>query len=145
MNQWWLVPVQLFIGLAGGIAVGSGMVAFLVVLDIIPRLAQITRSYRYIRAYEWSVIGGSVFLHYQIFRVVLFITSVDSSFARLVGRRVCWHAGRGIDGGNERTADSRQTGRDGLLYAVAADGHGVRKSAGVIAGLAARPGLTNNM
>ena len=32
-----------FIGLAGGIAVGSGMVAFLVVLDIIPRLAQITR------------------------------------------------------------------------------------------------------
>ncbi|SFK92832.1 stage V sporulation protein AB [Paenibacillus sp. 1_12] len=61
MNLWWLIPVQLFIGLAGGIAVGSGMVAFLVVLDIIPRLAQITRSYRFIRAYEWSVIGGSLF------------------------------------------------------------------------------------
>lgn len=61
MNLWWLIPVQLFIGLAGGIAVGSGMVAFLVALDIIPRLAQITRSYKYIRGYEWSVVGGSFF------------------------------------------------------------------------------------
>lgn len=50
-----------FIGLAGGIAVGSGMVAFLVVLDIIPRLTQITRSLKYIRAYEAAVVAGSLF------------------------------------------------------------------------------------
>jgi stage V sporulation protein AB len=49
-----------FIGLAGGIAVGSGMVAFLVVLDIIPRLAQITRSFSKIHAYEAAVVIGSL-------------------------------------------------------------------------------------
>lgn len=55
----WLVLI--FIGLAGGIAVGSGMVAFLVVLDIIPRLAQITGSYKQIRKYEGAVVLGSLF------------------------------------------------------------------------------------
>lgn len=49
-----------FIGLAGGIAVGSGMVAFLIVLDIIPRLAQLTGSYRQIRLYETAVVAGSL-------------------------------------------------------------------------------------
>ncbi|SDN89197.1 stage V sporulation protein AB [Paenibacillus sp. yr247] len=49
-----------FIGLAGGIAVGSGVVAFLVVLDIIPRLAQITRSFSKIHAYESAVVMGSL-------------------------------------------------------------------------------------
>ncbi|AFC29832.1 Stage V sporulation protein AB [Paenibacillus mucilaginosus 3016] len=50
-----------FVGLAGGLAVGSGLVAFLVVLDIIPRLAQITRSYYRIRWYEGAVILGALF------------------------------------------------------------------------------------
>ncbi|GLI07314.1 stage V sporulation protein AB [Paenibacillus tyrfis] len=50
-----------FVGLAGGLAAGSGMVAFLVVLDIIPRLAQISRSYRSIRLYEGAVVLGAVF------------------------------------------------------------------------------------
>ncbi|WP_397355714.1 stage V sporulation protein AB [Paenibacillus sp. N3.4] len=49
-----------FVGLAGGIAVGSGMVAFLVVLDIIPRLAQITRSFSHIHSYEAAVVAGSL-------------------------------------------------------------------------------------
>jgi len=52
--------VTAFIGLAGGIAVGSGMVAFLVVLDIIPRLAQLTRSFKQIHAYEAAVVLGSL-------------------------------------------------------------------------------------
>ncbi|KIL37791.1 stage V sporulation protein AB [Gordoniibacillus kamchatkensis] len=50
-----------FLGVAGGIAVGSGFVAFLVVLDIIPRLAQMTKSYGNIRAYEGAVIAGVLF------------------------------------------------------------------------------------
>ncbi|UKS30659.1 stage V sporulation protein AB [Paenibacillus sp. HWE-109] len=54
------VLLTAFIGLAGGIAVGSGMVAFLVVLDIIPRLAQITRSFSNIRSYEAAVVWGSL-------------------------------------------------------------------------------------
>lgn len=50
-----------FIGLAGGLAVGSGMVAFLLVLDIIPRLAQLTRSQTYIHGYETAVVAGSLY------------------------------------------------------------------------------------
>ncbi|MFD2611956.1 stage V sporulation protein AB [Paenibacillus gansuensis] len=48
------------LGLAGGIAVGSGTVAFLIVLDIIPRLAQLTRSYHRVHWMEAAVISGSV-------------------------------------------------------------------------------------
>ncbi|MNC28351.1 hypothetical protein D3C75_765520 [compost metagenome] len=50
-----------FIGLAGGLAVGSGMVAFLLVLDIVPRLAQLTCSADRIHGYETAVVAGSVF------------------------------------------------------------------------------------
>ncbi|WP_186445558.1 stage V sporulation protein AB [Paenibacillus cremeus] len=58
MLSWLLL---IFIGVGGGIAVGSGMVAFLVVLDVIPRLAQTTKSYRQIRWYEGAVVLGSLF------------------------------------------------------------------------------------
>ncbi|WLR53251.1 stage V sporulation protein AB [Bacillus tianshenii] len=50
----------MFIGLAGGLAVGSGFVAFLAVLGIIPRLTQLTKTMKFIRPYEWSVISGAV-------------------------------------------------------------------------------------
>ncbi|MEB3102764.1 stage V sporulation protein AB [Ferviditalea candida] len=49
------------IGLAWGVAVGSGLVAFLAVLGVIPRLAQITRSTMNVRMYEAAVIVGAVF------------------------------------------------------------------------------------
>ena len=49
------------IGLSGGVAVGSGFVAFITVLDIIPRLTQLTRSYRHVRKLEWALVGGVVF------------------------------------------------------------------------------------
>ncbi|MGE6229326.1 stage V sporulation protein AB [Paenibacillus chitinolyticus] len=48
------------IGFAGGIAVGSGMVAFLLVLDIIPRLLQVSRAQNRIRSCEIAVIAGSL-------------------------------------------------------------------------------------
>lgn len=38
-----------FIGFGGGIAVGSGFVAFLTVLGIIPRLMQLSKTFCYIR------------------------------------------------------------------------------------------------
>jgi stage V sporulation protein AB len=57
----WIKDVLLvFIGLSGGLAVGSGFVAFLVVLGIIPRLCQITKSYSSIRWYEWAIILGTL-------------------------------------------------------------------------------------
>jgi stage V sporulation protein AB len=59
MTVWqgaWLV----LIGLGGGFAVGSGFVAFITVLDIIPRLTQLTNSRRYVRSFEWALICGAL-------------------------------------------------------------------------------------
>ena len=50
----------LFLGLAGGVAVGSGLVAFLVVLDVIPRLAQIAVSQHRGAQLEVAVVLGAV-------------------------------------------------------------------------------------
>lgn len=58
--MWVAAPLLIFIGLAGGLVVGSGMVAFLIVLGVIPRLAQITASYHHIRRYENAVVAGSL-------------------------------------------------------------------------------------
>jgi stage V sporulation protein AB len=52
--------VAVFVGLAGGVTVGSGIVAFLIMLDIIPRLTQLTLSWKHLRKYEVAIILGSV-------------------------------------------------------------------------------------
>jgi stage V sporulation protein AB len=49
-----------FIGLASGLAVGAGFVAFLAVLGIIPRLAQLTKTWKYIHLIEWGVVFGAL-------------------------------------------------------------------------------------
>jgi stage V sporulation protein AB len=49
-----------FVGLAGGLAVGSGLVAFLTVLGIIPRLTQLTKTMKMIHFYEWAVVFGAL-------------------------------------------------------------------------------------
>ena len=50
----------LFVGLAGGLAVGAGFVAFLTVLGVIPRLTQLTKTYSKLHFYEVGVITGVV-------------------------------------------------------------------------------------
>lgn len=50
----------ILIGLASGVAVGSGLVAILVVLSIIPRLTQLTHSRAYLRRYEAAVVCGAL-------------------------------------------------------------------------------------
>jgi stage V sporulation protein AB len=50
----------LFLGLAGGLAVGSGFVAFLTVLGIIPRLTQLSKTLKMIQHYEWAVVLGAL-------------------------------------------------------------------------------------
>ncbi|MFS0722707.1 stage V sporulation protein AB [Paenibacillus sp. 1P07SE] len=57
----------LFLGLAGGIAVGSGMVALLVILDLIPRLAQLARAYQSSIWFESAIIAGSVYWSFADF------------------------------------------------------------------------------
>lgn len=48
------------VGLAGGLMVGSGFVAFLTVLGIIPRLTQLSKTGRLVHNYEWAVILGAI-------------------------------------------------------------------------------------
>lgn len=50
----------IFIGLAGGLSVGAGYVAFLTVLGIIPRLMQLTKTMKMIHLYEWAIVIGAV-------------------------------------------------------------------------------------
>ncbi|MDQ0197432.1 stage V sporulation protein AB [Neobacillus ginsengisoli] len=47
-------------GLASGLAVGSGFVAFLTVLGVIPRLTQLSKTMRMIQHYEWAVVIGAL-------------------------------------------------------------------------------------
>ncbi|WP_275064568.1 stage V sporulation protein AB [Bacillus sp. PK3_68] len=47
-----------WVGFAGGLAVGAGYVGFITVLGIIPRLMQITKTWKKIRSYEWAIILG---------------------------------------------------------------------------------------
>lgn len=47
------------IGLANGIIVGSGIVALVTMLDIIPRLAQLSKTNNYIYLYENTIVCGA--------------------------------------------------------------------------------------
>ncbi|GIN38244.1 stage V sporulation protein AB [Heyndrickxia oleronia] len=68
-----------FIGLAGGLIVGCGLVAFLSVLGIIPRLTQISKTAKFITLYEWAIVIGSLMggwaqlrdIHFQLTSLLL--------------------------------------------------------------------------
>ncbi|MFC5531686.1 stage V sporulation protein AB [Cohnella yongneupensis] len=49
------------IGLAGGFTVGSAFVALLIVLDLIPRLVQLTRAYRRSAWFESGILFGALY------------------------------------------------------------------------------------
>ncbi|QSF43312.1 stage V sporulation protein AB [Paenibacillus tianjinensis] len=55
-----LLGLHLLLGVAGGIAVGGGVIALFIVLDMVPRLAQLTSSYDKVHWYEGAMIGGSL-------------------------------------------------------------------------------------
>ena len=48
----------IFVGFAGGVATGAGLVAFLTVLGVIPRLTQLSKTLKKIHHYEGAVITG---------------------------------------------------------------------------------------
>ncbi|WP_307331873.1 stage V sporulation protein AB [Evansella vedderi] len=50
----------IIIGLSGGLAVGSGFVAFLTVLGIVPRLAHLTKTVKLLTAYEFAIVFGAI-------------------------------------------------------------------------------------
>lgn len=49
-----------FIAVAGGLAVGSGLVSLLIVFDLVPRLAQLARGYRQAHIYESALLCGAL-------------------------------------------------------------------------------------
>ncbi|GMK37923.1 stage V sporulation protein AB [Paenibacillus sp. CCS19] len=49
------------LGLGGGLAVGSGLVSLLIILDLIPRLAQLGNAYRKSVWFETAVTAGALF------------------------------------------------------------------------------------
>ncbi|WP_163537698.1 stage V sporulation protein AB [Gracilibacillus sp. YIM 98692] len=58
---------EIFIGFGSGLIVGSGFVAFLAVLGIIPRLVQLSKSVQSLKYYQASVIFGAVLGTYLSF------------------------------------------------------------------------------
>ncbi|MCT4593315.1 MAG: stage V sporulation protein AB [Anaeromicrobium sp.] len=48
------------IGFSEGIVVGTALIAFITILDIVPRLAQLTKTEKYIRVYEYAMIISGV-------------------------------------------------------------------------------------
>ena len=50
--------IQIIIGFSGGLAVGSGFVAFITVLGIIPRLIQLSKTEKLVKMYGACVILG---------------------------------------------------------------------------------------
>ncbi len=48
------------LGFSNGIIVGSGIVALLTLLDIVPRLAQLTDTHNKIKIYENIIIAGAI-------------------------------------------------------------------------------------
>ncbi|QDX93708.1 stage V sporulation protein AB [Brevibacillus laterosporus] len=67
-------------GLGWGLAVGSGLVAFLSVLDIIPRLTQLSSSQSSIRSYEWAIVLGALWFTWcDYFAISVQLPAVVSS------------------------------------------------------------------
>ncbi|HLQ97517.1 MAG TPA: stage V sporulation protein AB [Candidatus Dormibacteraeota bacterium] len=53
--------IEIIIGFSGGLAVGSGFIAFLSVLGIIPRLTQLSKTKHLLTVYSACVVIGSIF------------------------------------------------------------------------------------
>ncbi|MFC4404301.1 stage V sporulation protein AB [Gracilibacillus xinjiangensis] len=64
--------VEIVIGFGTGIMVGSGFVAFLTVLGIIPRLVQLSKSGEFLHSYQASVIIGALLGTFLSFTSITF-------------------------------------------------------------------------
>lgn len=61
MKDWLMDLLLAAIGLAGGFTVGSAFVALLIVLDLIPRLVQLTKAHRRSWLFESAILIGAVY------------------------------------------------------------------------------------
>lgn len=68
--------ILVIIGLAGGLVVGTGFVAFITVLDIIPRLTIITKTFRFVSWYEYMIVLGVLVFTWVDFRELIVKTNL---------------------------------------------------------------------
>ncbi|MCU6710094.1 stage V sporulation protein AB [Paenibacillus sp. J5C_2022] len=61
MSEWMSRLFIAVLGIAGGLAVGSGLVALLIVFDLVPRLAQLTRAFRMSAWFESAIVSGALY------------------------------------------------------------------------------------
>lgn len=61
MDNWLAELLVMIVGIAGGFSVGSAFVALLIVLDLIPRLVQLTRAYRRSWLFESATLAGAIY------------------------------------------------------------------------------------
>lgn len=59
--------LEVLIGFAGGLLVGGGLIAFIMLLGVIPRLAQLSKTNHHIHAYHYAVLFGTFFGTYMSF------------------------------------------------------------------------------
>lgn len=67
--------ILVIVGLSGGLVVGSGYVAFLAVLGVIPRLTQLTKTNKFIHVYELAIILGTVIIGWMSLRNTMLFQS----------------------------------------------------------------------
>lgn len=72
--------LEIIIGFAGGLAVGSGFVAFITVLGLIPRLVQLSKAGELLKIFGFCVILGSLFGTFVSFTDI----NISQSFIVLV-------------------------------------------------------------
>ena len=61
MSDWTGDALLAVVALAGGFSVGSAYVALLIVLDLIPRLVQLTKAYRRSGLFESAILIGALY------------------------------------------------------------------------------------
>lgn len=57
----------ILISFGGGVGVGTAAAAFITILQIVPRLVQLTRTNKYIKLYYWSIILGFIIFNITYF------------------------------------------------------------------------------
>ncbi len=77
------ILLLIIVGFASGTIVGSGIVALITLLDIVPRLAQLTKTYSKIRTYENAIILGATFG--SIASITDFSVKANSGFIVIIG------------------------------------------------------------
>jgi stage V sporulation protein AB len=55
-----MIVLAIVLCMAGGIAVGMGFVAVLIVLDVVPRLAHMTRMHRHTKVFSVAIVLGAL-------------------------------------------------------------------------------------